>query len=93
MRPLDQETVRAVGRYVLDRATQYRPTSGIHDALCTLGAAILTGDVDERHKFGELEDSDLIEWQDRILAARPGAQGSSLPINSGAPGANGPGKP
>jgi hypothetical protein len=67
----DTWTMRLVGRYVLDRAENYDPSSGIHDALCTLGAAILTGDVEDRYTHGELEDEDLIRREKEILSHAP----------------------
>ena len=82
------------------RSRPLRPKSrdavppGVWHPRCSLYARCRDSDGrrGRAHRFGELEDGNLIEWQDRILAARPGAQGSSLPINSGAPGANGPGE-
>ena len=64
--PDQADAIRAVGRYVLDRAAQYDESSGIYDALCTVGADILRGDAEDRWHEGELDDAALLAWQRRI---------------------------
>lgn len=57
---------KEAGRFLLDRAHMYVPSSGIHAALCELGAALIMGEAIERADRGELEDKELLDWQKQI---------------------------
>ncbi len=42
--------------YVLDRAYQYRESSGIHHALIVVACALWDGEAEAAHAHGELDD-------------------------------------
>lgn len=51
-----RETTAVAAAWVHDRAHQYVPSSGVHDALLQVAASLRRGDHIEAWKHGELDD-------------------------------------
>lgn len=53
---VEMSASEAAAAYVFDRAEQYDPSSGIHDALCTVAANLARGEHMAARDHGELDD-------------------------------------
>lgn len=63
-RAADEREELAAAAYVFDRAHQYKPSSGIHDALCTAAADLRRQAHVEAFRHGELDDI-IARWVSR----------------------------
>ena len=52
----DMSVTEAAAAYVFDRAEQHHPSTGIHDALCVIAAALAEGEHLKARDHGELDD-------------------------------------